>query len=357
LQSALRSLPFRWQVNGGREFNAACFPTDHVTVNEGLIRGVNRNVDELLNTTRELDGQTEKRNPVDFALWKHATPEHIMRWPSEWGEGFPGWHCECTAMGRKYLGDHFDIHGGGMDLIFPHHECEIAQAVAAEGEEMVRWWVHNNMITYNGQKMGKSLGNAITLEEFFTGSHPLLAQAYRPETIRFFILQAHYRSTVDFSNEALQASEKGLERLFEAAERLAKLTPSDTSTVDISNLRARCEEAMCDDMNTPIVISHLFDAAKAINTVHDGRGTISSGDLRELQSAFHLFMDDILGLRSAAPSDEKDEAYRRAVDLLLSIRQQAKQNKDWATSDRIRNELSALGFVVKDTKDGAEWSL
>ena len=187
--------------------------------------------------------------------------------------------------------------------------------------------------------------------------HPLLAQAYRPETIRFFILQAHYRSTVDFSNEALQASEKGLERLFEAAERLAKLTPSDTSTVDVSSLRTRCEEAMCDDMNTPIVISHLFDAAKAINTVHDGRGTISSGDLRELQSAFHLFMDDILGLRSAAPSDEKDEAYRRAVDLLLSIRQQAKQNKDWATSDRIRNELSALGFVVKDTKDGAEWSL
>ena len=281
-----------------------------------------------------------------------------MRWPSQWGEGFPGWHCECTAMGRKYLGDHFDIHGGGMDLIFPHHECEIAQAVAAEGEEMVRWWVHNNMITYNGQKMGKSLGNAITLEEFFTGSHPLLAQAYRPETIRFFILQAHYRSTVDFSNEALQASEKGLERLFEAAERLAKLTPSDgPSTIDVSTLRTRCEEAMCDDMNTPIVISHLFDAAKAINTVHDGRATLSTDDLAELQSAFRLFMDDILGLRSAAPSDEKDEAYRRAVDLLLSVRQQAKQNKDWATSDRIRNELSALGFVVKDTKDGAEWSL
>ena len=344
---------YAYESEGSVYFDVARYNQDH---RYGILS--NRNVDELLNTTRELDGQTEKRNPVDFALWKRAAPEHIMRWPSQWGEGFPGWHCECTAMGRKYLGDHFDIHGGGMDLIFPHHECEIAQAVAAEGEEMVRWWVHNNMITYNGQKMGKSLGNAITLEEFFTGSHPLLAQAYRPETIRFFILQAHYRSTVDFSNEALQASEKGLDRLFEASERLAKLTPSDgPSTIDVSTLRTRCEEAMCDDMNTPIVISHLFDAAKAINTVHDGRATLSADNLAELQSTFRLFMDDVLGLRSAAPSDEKDEAYRRAVDLLLSIRQQAKQNKDWATSDRIRNELSALGFVVKDTKDGAEWSL
>ena len=314
---------YAYESNGSIYFDVAKYDKDH---HYGVLSG--RNLTDMINNSRELAGVGEKHNQVDFALWKRAMPEHIMRWPSPWSNGFPGWHCECTAMGRKYLGEHFDIHGGGMDLIFPHHECEIAQAVAAEGEEMVRWWVHNNMITYNGQKMGKSLGNAITLEEFFTGSHPLLAQAYRPETIRFFILQAHYRSTVDFSNEALQASEKGLERLFEAAERLAKLTPSDgPSTIDVSTLRTRCEEAMCDDMNTPIVISHLFDAAKAINTVHDGRATLSADDLTELQSAFRLFMDDILGLRSAAPSDEKDEAYRRAVDL-LSVRQQAKQNKD-----------------------------
>jgi cysteinyl-tRNA synthetase len=317
----------------------------------------NRNIEDLLNTTRELEGQQEKRHPVDFALWKKAHPEHIMRWKSPWGEGFPGWHCECTAMGKKYLGEHFDIHGGGMDLIFPHHECEIAQAVASQGDDMVRYWVHNNMITSNGQKMSKSLNNFITLDEFFTGKHPLLAQAYKPMTIRFFILQAHYRSTVDFSNEALQAAEKGLERLLEAGARLQTLKPSNVTTIDIGDLRERCEEAMSDDLNTPVLISHLFDASKAINTVYDGNGTVSAADLEELKATFSVYIENILGLQSETKQGANEEAYRKAVDLLLSIRQQAKANKDWATSDKIRNEMSEAGFKVKDTKNGFEWSL
>jgi cysteinyl-tRNA synthetase len=317
----------------------------------------NRNIDDMLNTTRELEGQEEKRHPVDFALWKKAQPEHIMRWPSPWSDGFPGWHCECTAMGKKYLGEHFDIHGGGMDLIFPHHECEIAQAVASQGSEMVRYWMHNNMITVNGQKMGKSLGNFITLEQLFTGNHPVLTQAYSPMTIRFFILQAHYRSTVDFSDEALRASGKGLERLFETCERLQKLTPSAQSTVDVKGLQQRCDEAMCDDLNTPIVISHLFEASKAINLAADGKATLSATDLDDLKNTFQFFIDDILGLQQQQVAGSHQEAYKKAVDLLLSIRQQAKQNKDWATSDKIRNELAGFGFTVKDTKDGFEWSI
>ena len=316
-----------------------------------------RNIDELLETTRDLDGQSEKRRSVDFALWKKASPEHIMHWPSPWSEGFPGWHLECSAMGTKYLGEEFDIHGGGMDLMFPHHECEIAQSCAALGKETVKYWMHNNMITINGQKMGKSLGNFITLDEFFTGNHPLLSQPFAPMTIRFFILQAHYRSTVDFSSEALVASEKGLARLMEAYTRLQKLTPSATSTVETAGLRDKCEAAMCDDLNTPIVISHLFDAAKAINTVHDGKGTISEADWTELKEVFKVFNEDILGLQTEEAAGESNEAYKKAIDLLLQMRLDAKQNKDWATSDKIRNELTALGFAVKDTKDGFEWSL
>lgn len=317
-----------------------------------------RNIDDLLSTTRELDGQTEKRNSADFALWKKAQPEHIMRWASPWGNGFPGWHCECTAMGRKYLGDHFDIHGGGMDLIFPHHECEIAQAVASQGSEMVRYWMHNNMITVNGTKMGKSLGNFITLDEFFSGSHAMLTQAYSPMTIRFFILQAHYRSTVDFSNEALQASEKGLQRLYETLANLHRITPSKTSDVDIKGLKERCFEAMNDDMNTPIVISYLFEGAKTVNNIIAGNNTISARDLEELKELFHLFMFGILGLKEEAESSEdRESAYGKVVDMLLEQRMKAKANKDWATSDKIRDELTALGFEIKDTKDGFEWKL
>jgi cysteinyl-tRNA synthetase len=316
-----------------------------------------RNIDELLETTRMLEGQEEKRRSVDFALWKKASPEHIMRWKSPWSEGFPGWHLECSAMSTKYLGEEFDIHGGGMDLLFPHHECEISQSTAALGKESVRYWMHNNMITINGQKMGKSLGNFITLEEFFSGNHPLLSQAYEPMTVRFFILQAHYRSTVDFSNEALQASEKGLERLMEGYERLQKLIPSDTSSSDMSGLRLRCEEAMCDDLNTPIVIAHLFEAVKFINLVYDGKTTVSAADLEELKDVFRLFVEDLLGLKKEDENFAKYEALKKAVDLLLEIRLEAKRNKDWATSDKIRDELTALGFEIKDTKDGFEWKI
>ena len=316
-----------------------------------------RNIEDMLETTRDLDGQSEKRRSVDFALWKKAAPEHIMRWKSPWSVGFPGWHMECSAMGTKYLGEEFDIHGGGMDLMFPHHECEIAQSTAALGKETVHYWMHNNMITIAGQKMGKSLGNFITLEEFFTGNHKLLTKAFSPMTIRFFILQAHYRSTVDFSSEALEASEKGLERLMEGYSRLQKLTAGEKSTVDVSGLREKCETAMCDDLNTPIVISHLFEALKAINLVHDGKETISAADLDELKSVFQLFMDDVLGLQSQNNTNENSDAYHKAIDLLLNIRLEAKKNKDWATSDKIRNELTALGFEIKDTKDGFEWKI
>lgn len=342
---------YAYESEGSVYFDVEKYNKDY---NYGKLSG--RNIDELLETTRELDGQSEKRRSADFALWKKAAPEHIMHWPSPWSEGFPGWHLECSAMGTKYLGDTFDIHGGGMDLMFPHHEAEIAQSCAALGHESVKYWMHNNMITINGQKMGKSLGNFITLDQFFEGNHPLLTQPFAPMTIRFFILQAHYRSTVDFSSEALVASEKGLARLMEAYERLQKLQAGKETTVEVAGLRERCEEAMCDDLNTPIVISHLFDAAKAINTVSDGKGTISEADLAELKEVFKLFIEDILGLQTESGSGS-NEAYKKAIDLLLEMRLEAKRNKDWATSDKIRNELTALGFAIKDTKDGFEWSL
>lgn len=342
---------YAYVSNGSVYFDVEKYNQKH---HYGRLSG--RNIDEQLETTRELDGQEEKRRSVDFALWKKAAPEHIMHWPSPWSEGFPGWHLECSAMGTKYLGEEFDIHGGGMDLMFPHHECEIAQSVAALGHETVRYWMHNNMITINGQKMGKSLGNFITLDEFFTGSHPLLSQPFAPMTIRFFILQAHYRSTLDFSNDALVASEKGLARLTEAYGRLQKLTAAEKSTVDVKGLRERCEEAMCDDLNTPVVISHLFDAAKTINSAHDGKAAIAADDLAELREVFRLFMEDILGLQ-AETANGNNEAYKKAIDLLLDIRLQAKRNKDWATADKIRDELAAIGFTIKDTKDGFEWNL
>lgn len=321
----------------------------------GILSG--RNIDDMISNTRELDGQSEKRNSLDFALWKNAKKEHIMRWPSPWGDGFPGWHCECTAMGRKYLGERFDIHGGGMDLVFPHHECEIAQSVAAHGEQMVKYWMHNNMITIGGQKMGKSLGNFITLEQFFNGSHHLLSKPFSPMVIRFFILSAHYRSTLDFSDEALVAAEKGLLRLFEAQKILNEIKPSDKTTVkDLGSLEEKCYEALNDDLNSPIVIARLFDAVKSINQIYYGDDTITESDLETLKRVFNLFTVDILGLRNNMSSDS-NKAYEKAVDLLLEIRARAKENKDWETSDKIRNKLSEYGFVIKDTKEGTEWSL
>lgn len=318
-----------------------------------------RNINEQINTTRELDGQTEKRNPADFALWKKAAPEHIMHWPSPWSEGFPGWHLECSTMGTKYLGETFDIHGGGMDLLFPHHECEIAQSVAYSGHDAVRYWMHNNMITINGQKMGKSLGNFITLEEFFTGSHKLLSQPYSAMTIRFFIMQAHYRGTVDFSNEALQAAQKAYERIIDGWRRLCSLKASATTTVDVKELRQKCSEAMNDDLNTPVVIANLFDACKAINLVNDGKESISQPDLDELRDTFKTFLFDILGVvdENTSAGSINLKPYEEAVNLLLEIRRDAKARKDWATSDLIRNRLAQAGFEVKDTKDGFEWKV
>jgi cysteinyl-tRNA synthetase len=343
---------FAYESDGSVYFDVVKYNQNH---NYGKLSG--RNIEDILEATRELDGQNDKRRSVDFALWKKASPEHIMRWKAPWSEGFPGWHMECSAMGTKYLGEEFDIHGGGMDLMFPHHECEIAQNQAGLGKDSVKYWMHNNMITINGQKMGKSLGNFITLEEFFTGNHPLLTQAFSPMTVRFFILQAQYRSTVDFSCEALQASEKGLNRLMEAYTRLQKLSASASSSLETSGLRAKCEEAMCDDLNTPMVIAHLFDALKAINLVADGKATISTPDLKELTSVFKTFVEDILGLNTETETSGGNEAYKKAIDLLLNMRLEAKQNKDWATSDKIRNELTAFGFEIKDTKDGFEWKI
>ena len=317
-----------------------------------------RNIEDLMNTTRELDGQHEKRNPLDFALWKKAAPEHIMHWPSPWSEGFPGWHLECSTMGRKYLGDTFDIHGGGMDLMFPHHECEIAQSVAAQGHDAVRYWLHNNMITIEGKKMGKSYGNFITLGEFFAGSHPKLEQAYSPMVIRFFILQAQYRSTVDFSNEALKAAEKALQKMQEAYSRLQNLKASEKSSIEMPDFKALCLEALDDDLNTPMAIAHLFEAAKVINSAHDGKISLNAEDIDRLKETFDDILVSILGMRMGAQSSDTDlTPYEGAVDLLMEIRANAKQNKDWTTSDLIRDKLASLGFNVKDTKNGVEWSL
>ena len=286
---------YAYESNGSVYFDIEKYNRDH---RYGVLSG--RNLDDVINASRQLDGVGEKRNQVDFALWKKASPEHIMRWPSPWSNGFPGWHCECTAMGRKYLGKEFDIHGGGMDLVFPHHECEIAQAVASQGKDMVRYWMHNNMITINGQKMGKSLGNFITLAQFFSGDPPALDQAYSPMTIRFFILQAHYRGTVDFSNEALKAAEKAYERMMDGWHRLCELKPADTTTARLENYRERCAEAMNDDLNTPNVIATLFDACRIINQVNDGNATLTQADIDELKRVFQTYLFDVLGVRDDA---------------------------------------------------------
>lgn len=354
---------FAYESNGSIYFDIEKFNQKY---HYGRLSG--RNLDDIINNSRELAGVDEKHNQADFALWKKAQPEHIMRWPSPWSDGFPGWHCECTAMGRKYLGNHFDIHGGGMDLVFPHHECEIAQSVASQGDDMVRYWMHNNMITINGQKMGKSLGNFITLPEFFAGTHEKLEKAYSPMTIRFFILQAHYRSTVDFSNEALQAAEKGLERLMDAYKALKTIKPSVDQNIPkvemtfVDDLLEKCYESMNDDFATPNVISHLFDATRTINTLADKKATIAEDVLDELTKLFETFAFGLLGLRpsaaaGAADNSAREEAFGKVVDMLLEQRAKAKANKDWATSDLIRDNLAALGFEVKDTKDGFSWKL
>lgn len=349
---------YAYESDGSVYFDVPKYNADH---HYGKLSG--RNIDELLSATRTLDGQQEKRNPADFALWKKASPEHIMRWPSPWSDGFPGWHLECSTMGEKYLGTPFDIHGGGMDLKFPHHECEIAQSVARNGKDTVKYWMHNNMITINGQKMGKSLGNFITLDEFFTGSHELLEQPYSPMTIRFFILQAHYRGTVDFSNEALKGAEKALQRMLEGYKRLQSLkVTSETDNVDIETLRTKCYEALDDDFNTPVLLSVLFEACSVVNKINDGQLSASENDINGLRDLFQTFLVDILGIKAETAAEGDSDAagmkpFEDAVDLLLQIRSEAKAKKDWATSDLIRNRLAEIGFDVKDTKTGFEWSL
>ena len=349
---------YAYESNGSIYFDVEKYDKEH---KYGILSG--RNLTDMINNSRELQGVGEKKNQVDFALWKKAQPEHIMRWPSPWSIGFPGWHCECTAMGRKYLGSHFDIHGGGMDLIFPHHECEIAQAVASQGDQMVHYWMHNNMITINGQKMGKSLGNFITLEQFFTGNHASLTQAYTPMTIRFFILSAHYRGTVDFSNEALEAAQKGYERLMNAFDDLERVPVSSHCDAEtdkfVKAFRQRCYEAMNDDLQTPLVISYLFEACHLINTLLDHKAEICADCLKELGDAMKLFAFDLLGLKNEKGDNNvaREEAYGKVVDMVLDLRAKAKADKDWTTSDRIRDALAAAGFEVKDTKDGVTWKL
>ena len=343
---------FAYEINGSVYFDVEKYNTKH---NYGKLSG--RKIEDLISTTRELNKQQEKKNSFDFALWKKAEPSHIMRWPSPWSDGFPGWHLECSAMGAKYLGIQFDIHGGGMDLLFPHHECEIAQSIAANGVEPVKYWMHNNMITINGQKMGKSLGNSIKLSEFFSGEHELLEQSYSPMTIKFFILQAHYRSTLDFSNEALIASEKGLQRLFKGMETLNNLKNTDKSSVDINSLKEKCFSAINDDLNSPVLISHLFDGVRMINSINDGSETIDKNDLQILQELYSDFVTEILGLCENGKDDKGDNLTSELINLLLNMRIDAKASKDYAASDRIRNELLKLGVIIKDTKDGFEWEI
>ena len=342
---------FAYEINGSVYFDVGKYDKEH---NYGKLSG--RKIEDLVSNTRELDGQSEKHNPLDFALWKKASPEHIMKWPSKWSDGFPGWHLECTTMGNKYLGTTFDIHGGGLDLLFPHHECEIAQSVAGNGVDHVKYWMHNNMVTINGQKMARSLNNYITLDQLFSGDHPKLKKAYSPMTIRFFMLQAHYRSTLDFSNEALQASEKGLKRLFEGMESMEKIQDSTTSTVNIEEWKGKLYDAMNDDLNSPIVIAHLFDGIKMINLLLEGKETINKRDLESFKTLFNIFVFEVLGLK-AEKKGNNDGLTSKLIETMINLRQEAKLNKDFATADKIRNELNEMGIELRDTKDGAEWKL
>jgi cysteinyl-tRNA synthetase len=317
----------------------------------------NRKLEELMEGTRELDGQDEKRGRLDFALWIKAKPETLMQWPSPWGWGFPGWHIECSAMSTKYLGTRFDIHGGGMDLQATHHTNEIAQSEACNHTDPVKYWVHTNMLTVNGVRMSKTAGNGFLPKELFSGDHPLLDKGYSPMTVRFFMAQAHYRSTLDFSNEALQASEKGYKRLMESLSTLEKLEPSDTPTLQIGDLEAKCYDAMNDDFNSPVLIAHLFEGVRIINSVSDKTASIGKEELETLKRLMHTFVFDVLGLIDETKSGVGSDVIEGLMKLILDIRKTARENKDWAMSDKIRDELKEAGVEIKDTKDGVEWRL
>ena len=342
---------FAYEINGSvyldvKKYNNS-FPY-------GVLSG--RNLEETLEGTRALDGQKEKKSPIDFAIWKKAAPEHIMRWNSPWGKGFPGWHMECSAMSEKYLGKSFDIHGGGMDLIFPHHEAEIAQSNACNNCSPVNYWMHNNMVTIEGKKMGKSLNNFINLEEFFTGNHKKLEKAYSPMTIRFFILQAHYRSTLDFSNDALKAAEKGFSKLMNAFEALKELPVSNNSTYNVDDLEKKCYDAMNDDFNTPILIAHLFDGVRIINSAKSGKEQLSYSNIEKLKSIFNVFVTNVLGLISVKKI-KKNNHTSKLMELILRLRANAKKNNDFDTADLIRDELSKFGIQIKDNREGTNWEI
>lgn len=353
--SHIIELGYAYEVNGSVYFDVIKYAEKHEygklsgRVIEDLIAGAGQ-------MRRELEGQEEKKNPNDFALWKKASEEHIMQWNSPWGTGFPGWHIECSAMSAKYLGKTFDIHGGGMDLLFPHHESEIAQSTVCNNIHPANYWLHHNMVTINGQKMAKSLNNGILLEELFSGNHQLLEKAYSPITLKFFILQAHYRSTLDFGNDALKAAEKGLQRLFNAIDLIEKLKVSDKSDFNISELSKKVYEAMNDDFNTPIAISYLFEAANIINKINDGHAVINQTGLDKLKTLINTMIFDVLGLKNDQAENSK-KYIEPLINILLEMRNEAKQNKDYKKSDEIRNKLLKAGFEIKDGKDETTYSI
>lgn len=342
---------FAYQVNGSVYFDVHKF---NETNNYGILS--KRKLEDLIHNTRALDGQSDKKNPQDFALWKKAEPQHIMRWPSPWSDGFPGWHLECTAMSTKYLGDNFDIHGGGMDLKFPHHECEIAQSEASKGVSPVNYWMHANMLELNGQRMSKSTGNTVNPDELLSGNNEFFSKAFSPSVIRFFIAQSSYRSVLDLTDDGLLASEKGFFRLMDAINALEDLKTSKTSTFDVLAWKQKCYDAMNDDFNSPILIAHLFEAAKLVNQIKEGNASLTAEDLAILKQTIHNFTFDILGLVNVTKADTGTEKLAGAVDLLIQLRQEARANKDFAMSDKIRNELAAAGIQLNDGKEGTTFS-
>ncbi|MFN7099278.1 MAG: cysteine--tRNA ligase [Flavobacterium sp.] len=341
-----------YEANGSVYFDVVKF---NETNNYGKLSG--RNIEDMLANTRDLDGQSDKRNPQDFALWKKAEPQHIMRWPSPWSDGFPGWHLECTAMSTKYLGNHFDIHGGGMDLKFPHHECEIAQNEACTGQTPVNYWMHANMLTLNGKKMAKSTGNNILPREILTGENTILSKAFSAAVARFFMLQAHYRSILDFSDDAIVAAEKGYKRLMEAMSALTTLSAGNTSSLAIAEWKQSCYDAMNDDFNTPILIAHLFEGVRFINLLKDGKETLNAADLETLKQTMNAFVYEVLGLEDEKISDSKNDKLEGTISLLIEMRKQARENKNFALSDQIRDQLLALGIQLKDGKEGTTFSI
>jgi cysteinyl-tRNA synthetase len=343
---------FAYEVNGSVYFDVEKFCTKH---NYGQLS--NRKLEDLMENTRDLDGQDEKKGRLDFALWIHAKPEHIMRWPSPWGWGFPGWHIECSAMSSKYLGETFDIHGGGMDLIATHHSNEIAQSVACNHTQPVKYWLHTNMLTVNGTRMSKSAGNGFLPGELFTGNHPLLERGYSPMTVRFFMLQTHYRSTLDFSNEALQASEKGFERLMKAVKAIDKIKPSSETSVDVSSLRSRCYDAMNDDFNSPIALAALFDGVRWINAAAEGKEKMSQADIDALRKLYYEFIFGVFGLKDEGAGGGEGEIVKGLMDLIIEIRKESRDKKDFSTSDKIRDQLTKVGIKINDAKDGVSWEL